>query len=259
MIYPGRPICDSVVGKGVTSVEQLQRQLDWLRESWTWLLRTRVLDDRRPAVRPNALDVGCGPGLVMDLISSDFNVVGLDVDRETVMRGRERGLNVLQGDASSLPFEDGSFDLVYCSFTLMWVSEPQAMLEEMARVSRKHVICLAEPDYGGRICVPEEVASLDRYLVGSLIDEGADPFVGRKMGGMMSAAGLKVEMGVHSGLWSPEQLMKQAEAEWASIAADVGDLASRDELDRAKASWDRALADRTLFLFNPVFFAIGRK
>ena len=260
MIYPERCILDSVVRTGVTSNEQLRRQLEWLREPWLWLLRTKVIDalDRR-AKKPTALDVGCGPGLVMDLVSSLFDVVGVDADRQMVDMARERGSNVLQGDASALPFEDGSFDLVYCSFTLMWVNEPQTMIEEMVRVSRKYVVLLAEPDYGGRICAPEDVAGLDRYLVGSLIDEGADPFIGRKMGGIMAAAGLKVEMGVHSGVWSPDQLRSEAEAEWESIASDVRHLVSGEDLDRGRSAWDKALTDRSLFLFNPVFYAVGRK
>ena len=110
MIYPERCILDSVVRTGVTSSEQLRRQLEWLREPWLWLLRTKVIDtlDRR-VKKPTALDVGCGPGLVMDLVSSLFDVAGVDADRQMVDMARERGSNVLQGDASALPFEDGSF------------------------------------------------------------------------------------------------------------------------------------------------------
>ena len=76
---------------------------------------------------------------------------------------------------------------------------------------------------------------------------------------MMETAGLDVEMGVHSGVWSPDQLRKEAKAEWESIAYSVKDLIDEKGLERAKATWDRALADGSLFLFNPVFYAIGRK
>jgi SAM-dependent methyltransferase len=196
---------------------------------------------------------------VMELLSPTFDVTGLDLDPEMVHLVREGGSDAVLGDASALPFQDGSFDLVYCSFTVLWVSEPLTMIQEMARVSRRSVVCLAEPDYGGRICLPEEVAELDRCLVGSLVDEGADPFIGRKLGGMMEAAGLTVEMGVHSGIWSPHRLREEADAEWMSIAESVSELVDRQSLDRAKAAWDKALAERSLFLFNPIFYAIGRK
>jgi SAM-dependent methyltransferase len=245
---------------GVTSEAQLLRQLAWLKEPWLWLMRTKVLENiELTDGKPSALDVGCGPGLVMELLSSMFDVQGIDIDPEMARMVRERGYDAVRGDAASLPFEDDSFDIVYCSFTLLWVSEPQTMITEMARVSRHYVVLLAEPDYGGRICHPEELSVLDRCLVGSLVDEGADPFVGRKLGGMMEVAGLDVEMGVHSGVWSPDRLRKEAKAEWESIACSVRDLIDENGLERAKVTWDRALADGSLFLFNPVFYAIGRK
>ena len=223
-------------------------------------MRTKVHESiELETVKPKALDVGCGPGLVMELLSSMFDVQGIDSDLNMVRMVRERGYHAIEGDAASLPFEDGSFDIVYCSFTLLWVSEPQTMIQEMTRVSRDYVVFLAEPDYGGRICHPEDLQVLDRCLVGSLVDEGADPFIGRKLGGMMEAAGLEVEMGVHSGVWSPDQLRKEATAEWESIASTVKNLIDQDELDRAKVVWNRARADGSLFLFNPVFYAIGRK
>ncbi len=73
--------------------------------------------------KPTALDVGCGPGLVMDLFSSTFEVQGIDIDPNMVRSAKERGLKVFHGDALDLPFEDGSFDLAYCSFTLLWVGD----------------------------------------------------------------------------------------------------------------------------------------
>jgi len=76
---------------------------------------------------------------------------------------------------------------------------------------------------------------------------------------MMEGIGLDVEVGVHSGVWSPDQLRKEANAEWESIAEAIKDLIEKNDLERAKAAWDRALADGSLFLFNPVFYAIGRK
>ncbi|MDD1772050.1 MAG: class I SAM-dependent methyltransferase [Methanomassiliicoccales archaeon] len=244
----------------VTSEQQLKRQLSWLGETWQWVLRNKVLNGPDPfSGRPTALDVGCGPGLVMDLLSPLMDITGTDIDPMMVRKAKGRGLNVVQGDAMALPFDDRSFDIVYCSFTLLWVRDPAKAVEEMARVSRRYVICLAEPDYGGRICCPQEVAELDGHLTDSLIEEGADPFVGRKLTQLMKGAGLTVESGVHEGLWSSEQLMKEADAEWLSIADAVRGRASDAEVEKAKLAWDRGVADGSLFLFNPVLYAIGRK
>lgn len=249
-----------MTGRGITGEDQLTRQLTWLKDPWLWLMRNKVIEhlDAKKG-KPTALDVGCGPGLVMDLFSSTFEVQGIDIDPEMVRSAKERGLKVFQGDAHALPFEDGSFDVAYCSFTLLWVEDQQKAIEEMARVSKRYVVSLAEPDYGGRICHPKEVADLDRFLVESLIDEGADPFTGRKLGRIMEEAGLEVETGAHSGVMSPFQLRKEAKAEWDSLAKAVGPMVDDDVMARAKEAWDRALIDRSLFLFNPVFYAIGRK
>jgi SAM-dependent methyltransferase len=244
----------------VTSEQQLKRQLAWLSESWLWLMRKKISEELSGnGDRPTALDVGCGPGLVMELFRPSIDVTGIDIDPVMVRSARGRGLDAVRGDAMDLPFEDGSFDIVYCSFTLLWVKDPALALKEMARVSRRYVICLAEPDYGGRICHPKEVADLDRYLTDSLIEEGADPFIGRKIGHMMEMAGLAVELGVHSGVWSPEQLREEAEAEWRSISKAVGNRVDERTMERARSAWDKALADGSLFLFNPMFYAVGRK
>jgi SAM-dependent methyltransferase len=243
----------------VTSDEQLSRQLNWMRESWSWLMRTKVLEGTPQGYRPTALDVGCGPGLVMELFAPDLEIMGMDIDLEMVRRARDRGFGTVLGDASDLPFEDDSFDVVYCSFTLLWVDDPSKAVREMCRVSRRSVVCLAEPDYGGRVVHPREVADLDPYLTGSLVQEGADPFIGRKLGAMLEAAGLEVEMGVHPGVWSPAQLRREAGAEWDSIQRAVRETAGEGMVQRAKAAWDRASADGTLFLFNPTFYALGRK
>jgi hypothetical protein len=75
----------------------------------------------------------------------------------------------------------------------------------------------------------------------------------------METAGLQVNVGVHSGAWSPDQLRKEADAEWKSIADSVGSKIDQETLSRARTAWDDALAERSLFLFNPVFYAIGKK
>jgi SAM-dependent methyltransferase len=211
------------------------------------------------AGKPTALDVGCGPGLVMELFSRSLDVKGIDKNPDMVGRAKARSMDAVLGDVSALPFENGSFDIAYCSFTMLWVKDPQKAIEEMTRVSSKFVVCLAEPDYGGRFCHPKEVADLDRHLVDSLREEGADPFIGRKVGQMMEKAGLEVEIGTHPGAWSPEQLRSEAKDEWDSIFSAVKERASPVEIERARSAWGRSLADGSLFLFNPVFYAIGRK
>lgn len=92
-----------------------------------------------------------------------------------------------------------------------------------------------------------------------MMGEGADPYIGRKIGMLMERAGMRAEVGVHSGTWTNERLRDEADAEWDSIVNAVGARVDRGKLDQTRKAWIKALDDRSLFLFNPVFYAIGTK
>ena len=238
---------------------QLSRQSLWLRESWTWLLEQRVLRHWAGRGRPTALDVGCGPGFVMDVLAQMLDVQGIDIDPVAVAEGRRRGLEVREADAHSLPFENGSFDLAYCSFLLLWVDDPVKVLSEMTRVSRHWVVCLAEPDICARVDFPEELSPLARIAEEGVRGEGGDPMVGRKLRSLFKACGLEAEVGVHPGVWGIDKLREESEAEWRYLELTAQDVDGRARLSELRPVWDRALEDGSLFQFNPVFYAFARK
>jgi SAM-dependent methyltransferase len=62
--------------------------------------------------------------------------VGVDLSPGMLVLARGRGLEVLEGNACELPFEDGSFDLTYCGKILASVPDLPKALAEMARVTR---------------------------------------------------------------------------------------------------------------------------
>jgi SAM-dependent methyltransferase len=94
-------------------------------------------------------DIGCGQGhwgqLLLRLLSPSAMLSGVDQEAEWVSKATLRATSLglqdrctyLEGKAAKLPFADGSFDLVTCQTLLMHVSEPKAVLQEMARVLRK--------------------------------------------------------------------------------------------------------------------------
>ncbi len=89
------------------------------------------------------LEVGCGTGLVLSRIASFARrAVGVDLSPGMLDQARARGLEVAEGSATTLPFEDDSFD-VACSFKVLpHVREIDVALSEMARVVRPggHII-----------------------------------------------------------------------------------------------------------------------
>ncbi|MEE2789019.1 MAG: class I SAM-dependent methyltransferase [Myxococcota bacterium] len=85
----------------------------------------------------DVLEVGCGTGLILQRVAPIARrAVGLDISPRMLERARQRGLDTVEGTATELPFEDGSFDLVYSFKVLAHVEEIQVALGEIARVLR---------------------------------------------------------------------------------------------------------------------------
>jgi len=83
------------------------------------------------------LDVGCGTGANLEMLSQFGDAEGVDVSAEALAFCRERGLaDVRQGAAEQLPWEDGSFDLVTGLDVVEHLDDDVAGLKEMRRVLR---------------------------------------------------------------------------------------------------------------------------
>jgi SAM-dependent methyltransferase len=103
------------------------------------------------AVAPDGarvLEVGCGPGRLSIRLAREhgLDVTGLDLDPAMIQRARanadrpgdggERRPSFLVGDVASLPFPDGSFDLVVSTLSMHHWADPTAGLAEIGRVLR---------------------------------------------------------------------------------------------------------------------------
>src|SRR6266849_571099 len=85
--------------------------------------------------RPRILDVGCGTGANLQMLAQFGAAEGVDVSAEALDFCRARGLaEVKQGAAESLPFTDGSFDLVTGLDVVEHLDDDVAGLREMRRV-----------------------------------------------------------------------------------------------------------------------------
>ncbi|WP_300448330.1 class I SAM-dependent methyltransferase [uncultured Helicobacter sp.] len=90
-------------------------------------------------------DLACGGGTLNYHLASffpnatfvllDYNEDGLDLAREFNTPFKER-MQFIQGDLHTLPFEDNTFDLVFCWQTLGWVAKEdiQTILYEIIRI-----------------------------------------------------------------------------------------------------------------------------
>jgi len=91
------------------------------------------------------LEVGCGTGLILQRLSRlASRAVGVDISPGMLEKARARGLEVYEGSATALPFDDASFD-VTCAFKVLpHVPDLKRALAEMARVTRPGGILLVE-------------------------------------------------------------------------------------------------------------------
>lgn len=96
-------------------------------------------------VRPGdrVLDIAAGSGnTAIRAAEAGGRVVASDITPENFEAGRReaarRGVEVawVEGDAQSLPFDDGGFDVVTSSFGAIFAPDHQAVADEMLRVCR---------------------------------------------------------------------------------------------------------------------------
>jgi SAM-dependent methyltransferase len=102
-----------------------------------------------------ALDVGSGTGaLAFALAPFVAEVVGVDSNPDYLEAARgiaPENVTFVEGDAESLPFPYGAFDITGCMRILHHVHRPELVFSELARVTRP----------GGRILVMDQLGSVD--------------------------------------------------------------------------------------------------
>jgi ubiquinone/menaquinone biosynthesis C-methylase UbiE len=160
----------------------------WVEAPHPLITRARLREALSPSVGERILEVGPGTGYyslsVAEWLGPGGTLEIVDVQPEmlahTSRAARERGLeNVLatQGDARSLPFEDGQFDAAYLVTVLGEIPDQQATMRELARVVRP----------GGRVVVGELFVDPHFVRFGALqeLAERAGLVLDRRIGGRL--------------------------------------------------------------------------
>ena len=122
------------------------------------------------------LEVGVGTGISLPIYSTRTRVVGVDLSaamlRKARARVKEERLTQVEGlavmDAEHLAFADGSFDVVVAQYVITTVPNPEATLDEFARVLRPggEIILINHigAERGARAALEHAVAPVARLL-----------------------------------------------------------------------------------------------
>lgn len=91
----------------------------------------------------NSLDIGAGDGKITDLLG----IRGVDNEPEAVRLAREKGADVMLGDAYHMHFRDEEFDSVFMGDVLEHLEFPRQALQEAKRVLKKYLY-MVTPEKG---------------------------------------------------------------------------------------------------------------
>lgn len=270
----GRP-ADPVyaLGSDPAERERLRRQSEELSAH-----SSALLDN--VGVEPGwlAIDLGCGPSGVLDLLAARVGphgrVTGLEINPANVSLARrlaqERGLasvEVLQGDARQTGQPSSSFDLVHARTLLINVPDPAGIVAEMVRLARPGGwVAVMEPDVGLSICYPPDPAwdrVVELFLAVHEVDD-ADPYVGRRLPSLLREAGL-TDVGVEAkaDIYPPGHSRRTIRMDLVrSMRPKIlaRGLASEQELDALdRAGREHLARPGTLVMPNLLMMAWGRK
>jgi ubiquinone/menaquinone biosynthesis C-methylase UbiE len=216
------------------------------------------------------LDVGCGSGIVTRDLAHLTNgkVFGIDESADMIKVAKDvlkhyRNIELKVARAEEIPFDDNTFDITTCNLVLMWTKNPQKVVNEMARVTKKggKVLASLEPDYGGKLHYPEH-QKVDPIFAGeAIIERGGDPHIGRKLRYLFVKAGLETIVGIgNNRIWSCEEdkaYYYHARDFYVRALKKAG--LSQKEIDEWEYNYLKSLDEGIQLNFFPQFYAIGTK
>jgi ubiquinone/menaquinone biosynthesis C-methylase UbiE len=144
--------------------------------------------------RGRVLEVAIGTGRNLPRYPADVTITGLELSPAMLTIARQRAtdlgrdVDLKEGDAEHLPFDDASFDTVVCTLALCTIPDPAAAVAEMRRV-------LAP---GGRLLLLDHIASAwppvyaAQWLVERITIRAAGEHFTRRQLPLVKAAGFQI-------------------------------------------------------------------
>jgi len=226
----------------------------------------------------SAIDLGCGPGGIVDLLAEKVGahgrVIGVEIDEASVARARAfareyrlANVEIMIADAEHTGLPASSFDLVHARLLLANITAPEQVVAEMARLVRPGGwVALLEPDIALSVCYPPHsgLEQLTELLTRAYRQEGADPHIGRRLSRLLARAGLgEIAIQAHAEVCPPNHAQRVVILDLAkNMRAKILErgLIGEPELEQLDREARRHLDDpATLSLPVTYFLAWARK
>jgi ubiquinone/menaquinone biosynthesis C-methylase UbiE len=166
-----------------------------------------ALDLAQPQPGETVVDVGSGTGTMTRrlgaLVAPDGQAVGVEPNprlREVAASraATSSGVRFVDGLAADLPFADGSVDVLWCERVLQHVADPQAAIDEFARVLRPggRAVVL-DTDHATRVTSAMEV-DVEAKLLAAFMSNVANPRSARHIPQQAMQAGFTIDPDIGS-------------------------------------------------------------
>jgi SAM-dependent methyltransferase len=189
-----------VFGSTLTEQQRLVAQARELEQQARWLLDHVGI---RPGSR--AIDIGCGPIGILNLLSERVGpqgaVVGLEyvprfaeMARNEIARRRLINVEVIQTDALLNGLQRNSFDFVHERLVMINIPTPETILSEMIALVRPGgTVAVEEVDGASWLCHPAHASwnTLVETYHSAFRANGGNVFFGRRLPELLRLAGLE--------------------------------------------------------------------
>jgi len=216
------------------------------------------------------LDAGCGTGdgvrQIRNLLGEQGEVVGVDASQNMIDLARERDASSQYrstfevADIQHLPFEASTFDACRVSRVLLHVSDPEAALQELIRVTRsKSPVVAIEPDFETLIMAHPD-RETTRIVRNCFCDSFANGTIGRWLPVLFRRLGLSnVRCEPYTISVTAEFLLESFRIGDAAQKAEQMQLISPAQTQSFLEKLHRAKEEGDFFAAAAVFLVSGQK
>jgi SAM-dependent methyltransferase len=117
------------------------------KKAVTEFVNQRILELLQPSADDLVVDIGCGDGALLRMISGDIKSVGIvsTVEEQRRLECVYPSLSIKAGDMRAIPIDSGVASRIVCNAVLFYLqseSEVRAALREIKRIARPNAIVL---------------------------------------------------------------------------------------------------------------------